>query len=274
MSLHERKIALAVEYDGSCFHGWQRQENAISVQETLEEAWFHLTGEKRAIIGCSRTDQGVSARCHISHLFTTTPIPDERIFLALNTKLPEGITVLAARAVPLDFHARFQACGKTYSYRLLCSQSRPAIERRITAWMPQDLDYRAMLECSRHFIGEHDFTALMDQGSNTRRSVRRIYRLELQRQERDVLTGTEYILKITGDGFLFHMVRILMGTIAEAGQGKLNPADIPDLLQAKDRTKMGKTMPPEGLTLDKVYYRENLFGEGAWPYEPDSLEEI
>jgi len=266
MNKGERKIALAVEYDGSCFHGWQRQANALSVQETLEAAWEELTGEKKAIIGCSRTDKGVSARCHISHLFTSTPIPDENIFLALNTKLPNGISVLSSRAVAPDFHARYQACGKTYSYRLLCSQSRPAIDRRTTAWLPQDLDYQAMRESCLHFLGERDFSALMDQGSATRRSKRRIYNIELQKQILGELSGTEYLLEITGDGFLYHMVRIIMGTMVEAGQAKIDPSMIPDLLRAGDRTKMGMTMPPEGLILEKVYFQEELFGNDTWPY--------
>lgn len=272
MSMAERKIALAIEYDGSCFHGWQRQANAISVQETLENAWLKLTGEKRVIIGCSRTDQGVSARCHISHLFTSTSIPDENIFLALNTKLPEGVSVLASKTVAPDFHARFHACGKTYCYRLLCSRARPAIDRRTTAWLPQNPDYRAMRECCLHFLGERDFSALMDQGSTTLRNTRKIYRLDLYRQEKETMPGTEYLLEITGDGFLYHMVRIIMGTLIEVGQGKIDPAVIPDLLQAGDRTKMGMTMPPEGLTLEKVYFREELFGDDSWPYEHNIID--
>ncbi|HHV41560.1 MAG TPA: tRNA pseudouridine(38-40) synthase TruA [Clostridiaceae bacterium] len=262
-----KKIALAVEFDGSDFHGWQRQQNALSVQEVLETAWFELTGENRVITGCSRTDTGVSARRHISHLITATRIPAERIFLALNTKLPEAISVLASRQVPDDFNARYSACGKTYSYNLLCAKSRPAINRRICAWLPEELDYELMRDSLRYFLGEFDFTALMDQGSPTKRPIRQIYQLDLKRRFRQSLSGTEYQLTVTGDGFLYHMVRILMGTIVEIGQGKIKASDIPGLLSAGNRVGMGMTMPAQGLILERVYYREPLFDDDQWLWD-------
>lgn len=266
ISGRKRKIALAVEYDGSCFHGWQRQQNALSVQEILENAWLELTGEKIVITGCSRTDAGVSARRHISHFSTAAAIPDERIFLALNSKLCPGLSVLASRGVPAGFNARYGALGKTYSYRLLCSPARPAIERRTCAWLPQEPDYSLMTSSLDYFIGEHDFSALMDQGSPGKRQRRTIFDLMLTREEIDELSGAEYRLIVTGDGFLYHMVRILMGTIVAVGQRKIASEDIPRLIEQKDRTKMGITMPASGLVLEKVFYRYNLFGNDSWPY--------
>ncbi|MGI6090491.1 MAG: tRNA pseudouridine(38-40) synthase TruA [Saccharofermentanales bacterium] len=262
----KRKIALAVEYDGSCFHGWQRQQNALSVQEILESAWLGLTGEEIVITGCSRTDAGVSARRHISHFCTATSIPDEKIFLALNSKLRPGLSVLASRGVPANFNARYGALGKTYSYRLLCSPARPAIERRTCAWLPLEPDYSLMTSSLNYFIGEHDFSSLMDQGSPSKRHRRTIFDLVLAREEIDRLMGTEYLLTVTGDGFLYHMVRILMGTIVAVGQKKIALCDIAALIEQKDRTKMGITMPAAGLVLEKVFYCHNLFDNDSWPY--------
>lgn len=266
ISGRKRKIALAVEYDGSCFHGWQRQQNALSVQEILESAWLELTGEKIVITGCSRTDAGVSARRHISHFSTATSIPDEKIFLALNSKLRPGLSVLASRGVSANFNARYGALGKTYSYRLLCSPARPAIERRTCAWLPLEPDYSLMTSSLDYFIGEHDFSSLMDQGSPSKRHRRTIFDLVLTREEIDRLVGTEYRLTVTGDGFLYHMVRILMGTIVAVGQKKIALCDIAALIEQKDRTKMGITMPAAGLVLEKVFYRHNLFDNDSWPY--------
>ncbi len=267
MTSPKRKIALAVEYDGSCYHGWQRQINALSVQETLERGWFDLSQEKISLIGCSRTDTSVSARRHISHFLSSSPIPEDKIHLALNNKLPDSISVLAAKRVAPDFHARFQAKGKKYSYCLINANVRSALDRNKAAWLPGQLDFSAMKKSLKYFLGEHDFTSLMDQGSPSKRTVRKIYQLDLKRLKRDSLSGFEYRLEVIGDGFLYHMVRILMGTIVEIGQGKIKAADIPLFLAEKERINMGLTMPAEGLILEKVYYQEELFGQDAWPYE-------
>ncbi len=262
-----RRIALLTEYDGSIFHGWQRQENAFTVQEALEICWRELTGEPCHITGCSRTDTGVSARAHVSHLDTDTKITTEKLHLAMNTKLKPGLQVLAARDVGEDFHARFSARGKSYSYRLLTGRVRPAIERNHLSWLPATLDFAAMREASAHIVGEHDFVAFMDQGTEVKTTVRHIYECNLTEKPASPITRSRlYELNITGDGFLYHMVRIIVGTLVAVGKGKIRASDLPALLAAGDRTVMGSTMTAEGLTLERVYYGEELFAADRWVY--------
>ncbi len=255
-----RHLAICVEYDGSCFHGWQMQANANSVQQTLAEAWQELTGENIIITGCSRTDAGVHAENHVSDFFTDIKIPIDKVPLAFNSCLPDGVAVKACTEVPLDFNSRFSACGKLYTYDFSNHMIRPARRRNFVAHVPGDLDYAAMCEAAAAFLGEHDFSAVHDVGTPVKSKVRTINRCELTRR------GTDFRLWIAGDGFLYHMVRIITGTIIYVGQGKLQAAEIPELLLAKDRRKLGKTMPPQGLTLQSVIYRPQIFTESEDGY--------
>ena len=218
-------IAISCEYLGVDFHGWQRQENAHTVQAELEDAWFDLTGEGIIINGCSRTDAGVSARRHISSFYTETGIPVKSL---------------------------------TYSFYL--SNTRPVIERFQAHHVPQELDIKAMRDAASSFLGEHNFSALMDQGSPTKRPCRGRYSLILEEADPFLY------LHVIGDGFLYHMVRILAGTLLYVGLGKLDAGDIPRLLLAADRTAMGPTLPAHGLTLERVFYKEELFASDRWPY--------
>lgn len=248
-----RHLAILTEYDGSAFHGWQYQENAGTVQQTIQQAWWQLTGERMTLTGSSRTDAGVHARGHVSDYFTASRIPTDRIALALNSRLPEAVTVLAAQAVPDDFNARFSATGKRYHYQYWLQRSRPALDRRTVCHVPGPLDVAAMQAALPYLAGEHDYTSMMDQGSVVRRTIRTIHQLSLTQQ------GPLLTLCVEGDGFLYHMVRILAGTLLYIGQGKIRPAELPAILQAKDRRLAGKTMPSAGLCLDHVCYENELF---------------
>ncbi|MDD2427119.1 MAG: tRNA pseudouridine(38-40) synthase TruA [Eubacteriales bacterium] len=254
------KIAISTEYLGVDFHGWQRQENAHTVQAELEDAWFELTSERIVLNGSSRTDAGVSARRHISSFVTCSSIPVERIPLAWNTKLGPGVAVREAKITQTDFDPRFDALGKEYTYSFYLSKTRPVIERFQTHHVPQKLDLAAMREASASFLGEHDFTALMDQGSPSKRPCRSLYSLVLE--EADPFLH----LHVIGDGFLYHMVRILAGTLLYVGLGKLTAQDIPLLLKERDRRAMGPTLSACGLTLERVFYKDELFGSDRWPY--------
>lgn len=255
-------LALLVEYDGTAFHGWQSQAMDRTVQQVLQQALRELTAEgDLQLHGCSRTDAGVHARGHVSHFLTACKIPPARLPLALNSRLPADVTVLAATVVPDDFHARFHTVGKVYAYRYWLHPSRPALARHRVCHIHSPVDVLAMQAAARHFLGTHDFTALMDMGSPAHSPVRTIERIDI-RPDGSLLT-----LLVQGDGFLYHMVRILAGTLLYVGLGKLNADDIPVILASRDRRRAGKTMPPQGLCLESVFYQPALFGMA-----PDTLQ--
>ena len=260
-------IAISCEYLGVDFCGWQRQENAHAVQAELEDAWFELSSERIVLIGSSRTDSGVSARRHISSFSTASSIPVERIPLAWNTKLSPGVAVREARIVADEFDPRFDALGKEYTYTFYLSKTRPVIERFQSHHVPQKLDIKAMQTAADSFLGEHDFTALMDQGSPSPRPCRTLYSLILEE------AGPFLPLRVIGDGFLYHMVRILAGTLLYVGLGKIAAADIPEMLRAGERRVMGPTLSASGLTLERVFYKEKLFGRDRWQYRDWQAED-
>lgn len=247
-------VALLTEYDGSAFCGWQNQPQIRTVQQTLEDTLRELTDDAEIRInGCSRTDSGVHARGHVSSFQTRTQIPVDRLPLALNTQLPPDLAVKAACPVSDDFHARFSARGKMYSYTYWHSTSRPVLERSHACHITGRFDPDSVSRAMPYLIGEHDFSALMDSGGVCNSPVRRIDELSLQ------ICGAEIKLYVRGSGFLYHMVRILAGTLLYVAQGKIDPDQIPQILQIKDRRRAGKTMPPCGLCLEHVYYAQRLF---------------
>lgn len=251
-----RRLALLTEYDGSDFNGWQAQARGRTVQQTLMKALQELTGEPDLhLAGSSRTDAGVHARGHVSHFRTQTRIPADRFPLAINSRLPDDLAVCAACEVDSDFHAQYHAMGKIYTYKIWRSSSRPAIMRRQVCHVPGPLDLDLMCEAMPILIGKHDFRAFMDVGSCDRNPVRTIQGLSLS------VDGPLAVIKVQGDGFLYHMVRILAGTLVAIAQKKISVADLPHILEAGDRKLSGKTMPPEGLCLEQVFYDPPLFSE-------------
>lgn len=250
-----RNIALLTEYDGSEYHGWQFQDNAASVQQTIQDSWHELTGEKISLTSSSRTDAGVSARAHVSNFLTSLSIPAERVPLALNSVLPESISIRSAAEADPMFNSRVSPIGKRYCYRYWLGPVRPALMRHMTAHVPGKLDFDSMNDALPYLIGKHDFTCMMDQGSIRRNTVRTINDLSLKRD------GKLLTLTVDGDGFLYHMIRILAGTLLYIGQGKLNAADLPKAFASGDRKLTGMTMPAQGLCLEWVYYDPPLFDE-------------
>ncbi len=253
------------EFDGSAFHGWQRQKNAPSVQACLEDAWRSLTGEAITLRGGSRTDAGVSALGHVSDFSSATSIPVDRIARAWNTILPESVAVRAARRVPGGFSARYDALGKTYRYTILTGETRPVIKRRTTAFAPGELDVDAMRSALEFLRGTHDFSSFMDQGSPTKRLVRTLHEIQID-------GCGELTIAMTGDGFLYHMARIIAGTLVYIGQGKISVNELGTIVKARDRVLAGPTMPAEGLVLERVYFASELFGDDRWPYEDERFE--
>jgi tRNA pseudouridine38-40 synthase len=244
-----RHIRLVVEYDGSKLHGWQRQHNAPTVQQHLEQALQQMLQHEVEVVGASRTDAGVHARGQVAAFRTEKPIPLHGIRRGLNSILPDAIAIRDASEVPEDFHPRFSATGKHYRYTLLTRAERSP-RWRDRAWHhPEPLSLPAMQEAAKSLIGEHDFAAFRAAGCTARTTMRRVDSIALTRPELGLVE-----VDIRGNAFLRQMVRILVGTLTEVGTGKRPVAQVAEILAGKDRTKAGITAPAHGLELMEVRY--------------------
>ena len=252
-----RRILLTVEYDGTAYAGWQRQINGLAIQQVLEEALDEACGHHITVTGSSRTDAGVHALDQKVHFDTDCGIPPEKYPFVLNTMLPPDIRVLEGREVPPDFHARFLTSGKTYTYRIWNARHGSAL-RRNTFWhVPVPLDEAPVRDALPTLFGKHDFAAFQAAGGTAKTTVRTIREADL------TVAGNEWILSVSGDAFLYNMVRIIAGTVVEIGLHRLN-ADAFDLaFESKDRLALGMTAPPHGLELTKVFYPEAAFTDPA-----------
>lgn len=239
---------LTLKYDGTEYHGWQRQPNGITVQEVLEDALQNVFKKKIVVTGCSRTDAGVHAAMHVSNFKCESSIPTDKIPLVLNMYLPRDIRACACETVDENFNARYNTVEKTYKYRILnCEHNDPFIGRY--AWhYPIKLDVDKMKEAATYMVGERDFTAFMASGSSAKTTVRNLKRAEVEK-DGDLITIT-----VTANGFLYNMVRIITGTLVYVGNGKLMAKEVKKILDEKDRRLGGVTAPPEGLRLEEVVY--------------------
>jgi tRNA pseudouridine38-40 synthase len=244
-----RTVRLLLEYDGTRYHGWQRQADADTIQEVLEQALARLTGETIPLIGSGRTDAGVHARGQVASFRTASAIPLKAFHEGLNSMLPPDIAVLEAAESPPEFHARKSARAKTYEYRILNRPSRSPLYHHYAWWIAQALDLAAMARASADLPGEHDFTAFRASGSDNINPVRRVLGAAWQEGSGGWLRFT-----ITATGFLRGMVRSLVGTMVEIGRGKAPPALLVELLANGDRRLAGPTAPPQGLYLVEVFY--------------------
>ncbi len=244
-----RNLRLLLEYDGSRYHGWQRQKGDLSIQQVIEEALQRLTGEQVALIGSGRTDAGVHALGQVASFRTTSAIPLKAFHEGLNSMLPYDIAVLEAREAPPEFHARKSALSKTYEYRILNRPSRSPLHHHYGWWLAHRLDPEGMIAAAAALPGEHDFSAFRASGSGNRNPVRRIFTARWQTHPGGWLRFT-----ITGNGFLRGMVRSLVGTMVEVGKGKAEPALLAELLKSGERRLAGPTAPAQGLYLVAVVY--------------------
>ena len=243
-----RRIHLIVEYDGTAYAGWQRQANAMTVQEKLERAILKLTGEELCVSGASRTDAGVHALGQSAHFDTESRIPADKFSFALNTLLPPDIRVTRSEEVPLEFHARFSTRGKRYRYLFHAAPHAGALTRNTHAHVIYPLDVEKMQAEAQDLVGTHDFAAFAASGSVVKDTVRTIYRAEVTRE------GSEIRLVVEGSGFLYNMVRIIAGTLIGVGSGKLEPGAFKRAIASGDRLDLGITAPAHGLTLMEVFY--------------------
>ena len=243
-----KNIALRLRYDGSRYHGWQVQKNAITVAQTLEEALAKVCGERVKLTGCGRTDAGVHALRYCANFHSDCTVPVDRMPLAVNSRLPDDIAVVDAVEVPDDFNAIGSCVKKEYVYKILNSRiPDPFLADRV-CFYPQRLDISLMQAAARAFEGTHDFKAVRSEGTQTKTTVRTVYWCRVEK-DGDLIT-----VSICANGFLYNMCRAMVGTMVYASYGKLIPEEIPALLEKRDRRLTGPTMPPQGLYLNRVWY--------------------
>ena len=241
-------------YVGTAYHGWQVQKTVVTVAETLEKALATVVCHPVKCTGAGRTDAGVHAETYIANFRTTSAIPCDRIPLAVNTRLPEDIVVVRAVEVPEEFNAIGSCLRKEYTYRIYNSRIRNAffVDR---AWFyPKPLDAEVMQRAASQFVGTHDFAAVQSVGTEVQSTVRTVHYFDITR------TGDLITCKVCANGFLYNMVRAMVGTCVYASEGKLSPEDIPRLLEARNRTADGPTVPPGGLYMTRLWYDEATLG--------------
>ncbi len=260
-----KRIKLTVAYDGTDYCGWQLQKNGITIEQRLNEAITQLTGEPVRVIGASRTDSGVHAMGNVAVFDTDTRIPPEKLAYALNGRLPEDVRIQSSEEVSLTFHPRKANCVKTYEYRIWNHRFENPVKRLYSYFVFLPLDADKMREAAACLVGEHDFCSFASSGSQAEETVRRIYSLEVLKEECEIL------LRVRGDGFLYHMVRIIAGTLIQAGIGAFPPSHVKEILDARDRQAAPQTAPAKGLTLVEIAYKKELqdcltVREREWSY--------
>jgi pseudouridylate synthase I len=244
-----RNLLLKIGYSGLHYHGWQIQQNALTVQEVFQNALYKVIGEEPDIKACSRTDTGVHAREFCISFKTNSKIPSERLTAALNHYLPEDIAAFSCEEVPEEFHARYSCVGKEYKYEIWDSQIRNPFLSGHALHYWYKLDEKELSKAAAYYIGKHDFTSFCTQDKREIGDFRRtVTKAEVMRD------GEKVVFTVAADGFLYNMVRIMTGTLLRVQQGKIQTEDIPKIIAAKDRKAAGPTAPPCGLYLNKVIY--------------------
>ena len=243
-----KRVRLIVSYDGTIYCGWQIQNNGITVEEVLNHALTDLCREEIAVIGASRTDSGVHALGNVAVFDTNSRIPGEKFSFALNQRLPDDIRIQRSDEVADDWHPRFQDTVKTYEYFFLNRRIPDPMRRLYSYFIYYPMDVENMQKAADYLIGEHDFKSFCTPRTQVRSTVRTIYDLTLTQE------GDEIRMRITGNGFLYNMVRIIAGTLARVGTGLYTPERVKEILEAKDRNVSGPKAPPQGLTLISIAY--------------------
>ena len=243
-----KNIKLTIEYDGKDFNGWQKQPNKLNIQGEIERAIFSITGEEVDLIASGRTDAGVHALGQVANFKTESNLPIEKIAVAINSRLKKSIIIKNAEEVEESFHSRYNCKKKTYRYIINNSKEGTAIYRGLEYHVPQKLNVDKMKKAVKYFIGEHDFKAFKASGTSSKSSVRIIYDADV------MVDGEKILIELTGNGFLYNMVRIISGTLVDVGLGKIEVDNIPKIIEGGKREMAGKTLPPHGLYLVSVNY--------------------
>lgn len=245
-----RNLKVFISYRGTAYHGFQRQNNAITIQETVEKHVSKVLNEAVSICGCSRTDTGVHANQFCFNVKTNSKIPCFNFIRGVNGELPNDISVLSCEEVDENFHARFDCKGKEYIYKMHCSESKDPFGPDLMFHYRRKLNLDAVKKAAEHFIGTHDFLSFCADCSNVSTTVRTIYSFDIEKY------GDTVIMLVKGDGFLYNMIRIIAGTLIDISENRFMPDDIPDILAAKNRLKAGRTAMAHGLYLNRVFYSE------------------
>lgn len=244
-----RNIKLIIEYDGKGFNGWQKQPNKLNIQGEIEKAISEITGgEEIELIASGRTDAGVHSLGQTANFKTESNIPLEKIAIAINSKLKKSIVIKSAEEVDERFHSRYSVKSKKYRYTINNSEMGSALYRELEYHFPIKLNVDDMKKAAKFFEGEHDFKAFKASGTSSKSSVRIIYKAEIIKDKDRIF------IELTGNGFLYNMVRIISGTLLDVGIGKIKPEEIPEIIESKQRGRAGRTLPAHGLCLMEVNY--------------------
>jgi tRNA pseudouridine38-40 synthase len=248
--MNERNIKIIIKYLGKNYHGWQKQFGEKTIQGEIEKAAEKVFKQKIDLIGSGRTDAGVHALGQTANFKIKNNIPEEKVLYALNSNLPKDIRVVDSREVDMEFHSRYNAIGKTYQYNIYNSRIIDPFRKDTSYFLPYKLDIDKILRSKDYFIGEHDFQAFMATGSSVQSTVRKIFKINMT--SKDNLIS----FNITGNGFLYNMVRIIIGTLIDVGRGKIEENTIENIILNRNRKFAGHTAKAEGLFLKKVYYNQ------------------
>lgn len=243
IGMDKKRIRMIVAYDGTNYHGWQIQNNGITIESELNRCLTALLKEPIQVCGASRTDSGVHALGNVAVFDTLSRMPAEKIAYALNQRLPEDIRIQKSEEVPPDWHPRYCESRKTYEYRIYRGEFAQPVKRLYSYFTYHSLDVDRMRKAAACLEGEHDFKSFCQSGAQVQSTVRTLYGLWVEEQ------GPDIVIRVCGNGFLYNMVRIIVGTLLEVGQGKREPESMRDILEAKDRAAAGPTAPAHGLTL-------------------------
>lgn len=244
----KRRVKLIISYDGTNYCGWQVQINGITVEEVINRELSRMLGEDIAVIGASRTDSGVHALGNVAVFDTFSKIPPEKMCFALNQRLPDDIRIQDSCEVPLDFHPRYCDSTKTYEYKILNRRFDNPVMRLYTHFVYMPLDYEKMQEAAKYLVGEHDFKSFCSARTQVTDTVRTIYSLDVSKED-DIIK-----IRISGNGFLYNMVRIIVGTLIKVGLKVYPPEYVKEILEACDRNVAGPKAPAKGLTLIGIVY--------------------
>ncbi len=243
-----RNLKVMMAFCGTAYHGYQIQDNAYTIQEEVEKRASVICNEKITIAGCSRTDSGVHANNYCFSMMTNSNIPCKNFVRAMNTKLPPDISILSCEEVPMDFHARFSCVAKEYVYKIYNSESKNPFEEHLSYHYRRPLDIELIRKAASHFVGTHDFGSFCSNYKEIDNSTRTIYSILIEKR------GNNVEILVKGDGFLYNMIRILVGTLLAVNEGHIKISDLDRIMEAKDRTLAGKTAQAHGLYLNKIYY--------------------
>lgn len=248
-----KRFKLVVAYDGTNYCGWQIQPNAPTIEGELNAALYHLTGENIQVIGASRTDAGVHAYGNVAVFDSNTPIPGEKLLFALNPRLPEDIRIVDSHEVSGDFHPRHCDTKKTYEYHICTGRTILPTQRLYSHWVPHPLDINAMNEAAQYLIGTHDFKSFCAAQTQVKTTVRTVLGITVTQSPFDEINNN-ITIRVEGEGFLYNMVRIISGTLLKVGLHTWQPEYVQKILESRDRTKAGETVPAKGLFLKKIEY--------------------